>query len=334
MLEVLEDKRLIFVTGKGGVGKSTVVAAMGRALARQGRQTLVVETDAYSAMKDLYDVELADSVITPVDPPLHAVNLLASECIVEIIARIVPSKRIVRSLLNNRVARLFFNTAPGIKQFAILDQIREFLDQTDGDRPRWDTVIVDLPASGHAATFLSVPKTLRDIIKVGPAADIAERLAEMVGNAAKSAIVAVCLPEEMPVNETIEFEEKLESSLGRGLTVAFANMVHRAPLEPRQKEEFSELVGRLNREALISETISGGPDDDRVVERVIAGNVLAMDWHERDERYLKLLHERLSAPVDEIPVYYETDGDDIVECVVEHMLNPEADEEQSETLAS
>ncbi|MFB6373715.1 MAG: ArsA-related P-loop ATPase, partial [Bradymonadaceae bacterium] len=135
-------------------------------MAERGRRTLVVETDAYSAMEDLLQVDLADNAVTPVDPPLFAVNLLASECVVNAISRFVPSKRIVRGLLNNRVAKTFFDTAPGVNQFAILDQIRQFLDRMDGDSPRWDHIIVDLPASGHAVTFLSVPQTLRDIINV------------------------------------------------------------------------------------------------------------------------------------------------------------------------
>lgn len=320
MLDELQQRRLIFVTGKGGVGKSTVVASLGRALAERGRQTLVVETDAYSAMEDLLEVELTENAVTAVDPPLHAVNLLSSECIVNSIARFIPSKRIVRALLNNRVAQSFFKTAPGVNQFAILDQVHRYLDREDGDRPRWDNIVVDLPASGHAVTFLSVPKTLRDIIKVGPIAEATGEIAEVVSDPNQSAIVAVCLPEEMPVNETIEFEDKLEDAVDRGLTVAYANMVHRAPLSAEQKQNFHNLVERINRENLISETITGEPDDDRVVERIIAGNVLAMDWHERDERYLNELYDRLDAPVREIPVFYETEGKRIVDCVVEYLL--------------
>jgi len=320
LLDDFHDRRLTFVTGKGGVGTSTLVASLGRLLAERGRRTLVVETDAYSAMEDLLEVDLADNAITPVDPPLYAVNLLASECVVEAIARFVPSKRIVRGLLNNRVAKTFFDTAPGVNQFAILDQVRQFLERTDGDRPRWDNIIVDLPASGHAVTFLSVPKTLRDIIDVGPIAEATGMLADLIGDADRTGVVAICLPEEMPVNETVEFEDELEEAVDRGVTLAFANMVHRAPLDPEHEEQFHQLVGRLDRETLLAETIHGSVGDARAVERVIAGNILALDWHDRDRRYLEELRERLDAPVHEIPVFYETDGRSIVSRIVEFLL--------------
>lgn len=334
MLEELQDKRLSFVTGKGGVGKSTVVAALGRALAQLDRDTLIVETDAYSAMEGLLDVELADNTITPVDPPLHAVQLSESECIVEAISRFIPSKRIVRSLLDNQVARVFFKAAPGVNQFAILDQVRQYLQDTDDGEPRWDNIIVDLPASGHAVTFLSVPKTLSGIIEVGPIGEATEEVAELIRDPARSAITAVCLPEEMPVNETVEFEQQLRPAVDRGLTVAFANMVHRAPIDPEHEETFSRVVERVDRSELMSATIGDGPLGDRAVERVVAGNVLAMDWHQRDRRYLEELHERLQATVHEIPVFYEADGTDIVTRVARHLLGERQPEETSDDTSS
>jgi len=319
MREALEDKRAIFVTGKGGVGKSTVVAALGRFLARRGRRTLVVETDAYSAMEDLLDVDLADNAITAVAPPLHAVNLLNSECVIEAVSRFVPSKRVVRMILNNRVARSFFDTAPGVNQVAILDQVRKYLERTDGDENRWDHVIVDLPASGHAVTFLSVPQTYHDLIQVGPIAEAAGEIASIVRDVDNTALAAVCLPEEMPVNETVELEERLDDTLGRSLTLAFANMVHRSPFRADQREDFRQLVDNLDRDQLIADTIAGESDDDRAIERVIAGNALALDWYERDARYLSELEERLEAPVVQLPVFYENEGPEIARRAVEYL---------------
>ncbi|MFB6373716.1 MAG: hypothetical protein ABEN55_11555, partial [Bradymonadaceae bacterium] len=162
--------------------------------------------------------------------------------------------------------------------------------------------------------------------------------AELIGDSDQTGVVAICLPEEMPVNETVEFEDQLEEAVGRGVTLAFANMVHRAPLDAEHEKQFEDLVGRLDRETLIAETIQGMAGEDRAVERVIAGNVLALDWHDRDRRYLEELRDRLSAPVHEVPVFYETDGRSIVTGVVEYLLGdgnePERDTEESETLAS
>jgi len=253
---------------------------------------------------------------------------------VEAVSRFVPSKRIVRMILNNRVARSFFDTAPGVNQVAILDQVRQYLERTDGEAPRWDHILVDLPASGHAVTFLSAPQTYHELIKVGPIAEAAEEIASMVRDVEETAIAAVCLPEEMPVNETIELEDRLEASLGRSLTLAFANMIHRSPFRDEQHDDFARLVEHLDRDELIAETIAGATDDDRAIERVIAGNALALDWFERDARYLDELKNRLEAPVVELPVFYENDGPEIVRRAVKYLEEPDAGRTEETPIAS
>lgn len=319
MLDELDDKRLIFVTGKGGVGKSTVVAALGRAFANRGDQTLVAEMDAYSAMEELLDVELTDHAISAVDPPLHAVNLTASEALVDAISRFVPSRRVVKTVLGNQVARVFFDAAPGVNQFALLDQVRVLLDRSDGDEPRWDRIIVDLPAAGHAVTFLSVPQTFQKLIQVGAIADTSEQLADLVTSDRRTAVTAVCLPESMPVNETVDLERELESTLGRGLDVGFANMVHQLPFDEEHVDQFDGLVDGLDRKQLVADILTHRDGSDRAVQRLVAGNVMAMDWFRRDARYVDELQDRLTAPVTEIPVFYETDGDTIVSRVADYL---------------
>lgn len=334
MLDELDDKRLIFVTGKGGVGKSTVVAALGRAFANRGDQTLVAELDAYSAMEEMLDVELADHAITAVDPPLHAVNMTASEALVDSISRVVPSRRVVKTVLDNQVARVFFDAAPGVNQFSLLDQVRVLLDRTDGDDARWDRIIVDLPAAGHAVTFLSVPQTFQKLFQVGSVAEIAEDLTELVTSDRRAAVTAVCLPESMPVNETVELESELESTLGRGLDVAFANMVHQLPFDEKHVEQFDRLVADFDRKDLVAEILTGHDGDDAAVQRLVAGNVMAMDWFRRDARYVGELRDRLSAPVAEIPVFYEADGNTIVSRVAEYLDAGEWEGDSNSDIAS
>ncbi len=332
MLEPLDDNRWIFVTGKGGVGKSTTVAALGRAFARRGERTLVAEIDAYSAMEDLFDVDLGEGAITEVDDSLCALKLDESECFIDTLSRFVPSRRVVSRLVDNRVARVFFDAAPGGHQCALLDKLWEYLEETVDGSHRWDRILVDLPASGHAVTFLGVPRTFEDLFRVGPVAERAGQLADRIANPDETAVCAVCLPEEMPVNETIELETKLWDRLDRGLTMAFANMMHRAPLGTQQRRSFDRLLSDLDRDELLSSAITTQPSQQEVVERIIAGNVLALDWHDRDARYLNMLRNELRAPVSEIPVFYESDGGGVVECVTDYLLGER--EESLDSIAS
>jgi MinD-like ATPase involved in chromosome partitioning or flagellar assembly len=333
MIASLDDNRLIFVTGKGGVGKSTVTAALARGLARRGERTLVVETDVFSAMDGLLDIELGDHEMVDVEPDLQAINLKASECVVEAMARLIPSERIVRTLLGNRIAQTFFEAAPGVNQFAMLEKVRDLHAEVDEQgEPKWDHIVVDLPASGHAVTFLSVASTFRNMIKVGPVAEAAGKVADIVDDRGVSSIVAVCLPEEMPVNETVELDGKLRDALGRGLDVVLANMVHRPPLDEQAARDFDLLVDSLEGAGSMVDALLGkGADDSRAlrIRRIIAGIQLADDWHRRDVHHLKRLREALEVDVYDIPVFYESDGLSVARRMIDFLDRETRPEPQS-----
>ncbi len=331
MIEVLENKRLIYVTGKGGVGKSTVAAALGRALAARGRRTLVVETDAFSAMPDLLGLEAPGEGVRAAGENLWAENLEASECFVRALTRFVPSERIARAVVQNKVARVFFKAAPSVNEFVILDQITEEFDRQQDGRPVYDHIIVDLPASGHAVTFLSVPQTLYGMMKVGPIAKRAQRIAGDLANPDITGILAVCLPEEMPVNETIELSDKLEESLGRGLSGANINMVHALPVDPERREIFEKVLGQLREEGQVDED-SIHQIDSSAISKLVAGNALALGWYDRDQHYLGLLRERIDAPVQPLPVVYDPNSQTIVDALA-GVLN-QSDETTEDAAAS
>ncbi|MFP4597637.1 MAG: ArsA family ATPase [Persicimonas sp.] len=327
MIEALEKQRLIYVTGKGGVGKSTVTAALGRALAARGQRTLVIETDAFSAMPDLLGLDADTHEATPAGENLWAINLEASECFVQALRRFVPSERISRAVAQNKVARVFFKAAPSVNEFVILDQVTEQLDREENGRPLYDHVIVDLPASGHAVTFLSVPQTLHGMMKVGPIASRAERIAADVRDESLTAIIGVCLPEEMPVNETLDLARKLDESLDRSLSGVILNMVHTLPVDPARRDVFENLLSQLREEGQIDE--DSLHKDGPALNKVVAGNALAMGWHDRDQHYLGLLTSRIDAPVKPIPVIYEEDSTTIVDALAQKLQEPTDDSEEA-----
>jgi anion-transporting ArsA/GET3 family ATPase len=315
---------LIYVTGKGGVGKSTITAALGRALAARGRRTLVIETDAFSAMPDLLGVGTTSDGLRSAGDNLWTENLESSECFVKALTRFVPSERISRAIVQNKVARLFFKAAPSVNEFVILDQITEEVDRKKNGRPMYDNVIVDLPASGHAVTFLGVPQTLQGMMKVGPIAKRAERIAGDVRDEENTAIVAVCLPEEMPVNETIDLADNLEKSLGRGLTGVVINMLHKLPIDAERREVFENVLSQLREEG----KVDGGSIHSKegpALSKLIAGNALALGWHDRDHHYLGLLRERIEAPVRPVPVIYDESSVHIVDALAEELGRTDAE---------
>lgn len=177
--------------------------------------------------------------------------------------------------------------------------------------------MVDLPASGHAVTFLSVPQTLNGMMRdVGPIAKRASEIHAVIANPKRSAIVAVCLAEEMPVNETIELAGKLERALKRGMDLALVNMVHEQPFPEDALDSFK----RLSESAKVQGNPAGilmEPDVESY-RRWIAGIELARQWHERDLHYLGILHDRLERVV-ELPMVYELAERAIVSTIAQHL---------------
>jgi anion-transporting ArsA/GET3 family ATPase len=315
MLESLDNKRLIFVTGKGGVGKSACTAGLAMALSRRGRRVLVVETDAYSAMTVILGAGQSEHTIVHVIDGLYAINLRSKQCLVETLTRYLPSERVVRAITQNRVTESFFTSAPSVNEFVLLDKILALLETEDR---AWDHIVVDLPASGHALTFLGVPRTLNAMMRnVGPIAKRASEVDSIITNASKSAVVAICLPEEMPVNETIELAANLKTTLGRSLDLTLVNMVHDRPISEDHEDDFERASMRLkvrsNPTGILSDTQS------TPVQRILAGNQLALRWYKRDHTYLQILHEQLQCEIVELPMVYEVDETKIVDILADHM---------------
>jgi arsenite/tail-anchored protein-transporting ATPase len=325
-MERLLNKRLIFVTGKGGVGKSTTAAALGHALARLGKKTLILETDTYSAMEDLFGFRSRGLEAVSIGPNLWASNLLAQDCFVATLTRFVPSERVARAVIGNRVASVFFKAAPSVNEVTILDQVRVFFQEESGGKPAYDHIIVDLPASGHAVTFLNVPATMHGMMRgLGPIAKMSAQVADLIRDEKTTAIVAVCLPEEMPVNETIELADNLKKTLGRTLSMAIVNMVHRAPLKDAHRSVFEKVHEALRVEAPVDHDVlieqpgrSNGTG--HAMLRLIEGNALALGWHDRDRKYLQILHDRLKGLVVEVPVFFESAGSEIVDCIASFLI--------------
>jgi anion-transporting ArsA/GET3 family ATPase len=119
-------------------------------------------------------------------------------------------------LFNNRVFEYFTAAAPGVRELTTIGKVWELaqLERRDRRASPYDLVIVDAPASGHGLALLRAPRTFGDIAHVGPIRRRADVIHEFLRDPARTGVVAVALPQEMPVNETLEFREKLRAEMG------------------------------------------------------------------------------------------------------------------------
>jgi len=236
------SKRFLFVTGKGGVGKTTVVAALAERLARQGKRVLVAETSAKEHLSTLFGYSSLPTQITELSPRLYGVLLDADVALKEYGAIVLKSERLVSALFDNKLVRGFFHGAPGLKEWAALGKAWYHSTEVMADgSPRFDVVILDAPATGHGLDMLRVPKTIVELSPPGVLRTDAERAWTQFQDPAQSGVVVVTLPEEMPVNESLELCQALQGELALPLSALVINQVVPELLAPAEVEALAGL---------------------------------------------------------------------------------------------
>jgi anion-transporting ArsA/GET3 family ATPase len=221
----LLDRTLLYVTGKGGVGKTTVAAALGMAAAERGRRTIVCEVAEQDRVSRAFaregvqreeEIELA--------PNLWAITIDPTLAMREWLERQLGGAAL-KLVTNSSAFQHFVAAAPGAKELITIAKVWELaqLERWDHANRTYDLVILDAPASGHGLAMLTAPQTFGEIARVGPIRRQATRVREMLADPERTGYLAVALPEEMPVNETLELERRLPEAVGLGLEAIVVN---------------------------------------------------------------------------------------------------------------
>ncbi len=213
-MSTLADKRFVLVTGKGGVGKTTVCAAEALSLAAQGKRVLVAMCNAKERISTMLGSAPVGADVIEVAPGVSAVNMVPEQALAEYGALVLHSRIAYKALFENRVVKAFLRAVPGMQEWAMLGKAWWHTTETRPDgSPKYDVVILDAPATGHGIDMLRVPKVILDVVPTGLLRRDAERAWQLFQDEKSTAIVVVTLPEEMPTTETIELAGAL-SELG------------------------------------------------------------------------------------------------------------------------
>ena len=215
----------MIVTGKGGVGKSTVALALALAAARRGKRTILCEVSAqehlsrvfHRAEVGFHEVEMAEN--------LWAISIDPDESLREYVLLQLKVKAMRDLLFKSRIFTYLAAATPGLKELVTIGKIWELAleDRKVKQGRNYDLVIVDAPATGHGVGFLQTPRTFANVARVGPIRQQAEILDKFIRNRKRTGMAVVTLPEEMPVNETAKLERDLASEVGVQVSRIFCN---------------------------------------------------------------------------------------------------------------
>ena len=247
------------MTGKGGVGKSAVAAALARVAASRGKRVLVCEMDDKGSLATYLGYEqLAFEPVT-VAPNLSAMAMNTEDSLREYI-KLYLRVPIIGSLAP--LARIFdfvANAAPAVKEILAIGKLCYEVREKN-----YDLIIADSEASGHFVAQVSAPDALAALVRIGIIADQTKWMSDLLHDHAVSAVLAVVTPEEMPVVETLELRERM----AKATPVNFAGVVvNRMPVEPAR-----EAVAAVASSATVS-------DETRAVVQWLAARRAAAEGH-------------------------------------------------------
>jgi len=221
------EHRLLFVVGKGGVGKTTVSAALGIAAQRLNKTILLVEVGDADSLGQIFDSGSFPETPAQIKSNLWGVRINPKSVLKEYIKLHVNIPFIANRITKSKIFDYIIAATPGLKEVMTLGQIwRWEQDKTYDNTPHFDLIIVDAPATGHGVSLLILPQTLINMLGVGPIVEQTKIVHQLLVDPVKTALLLVTLPEELPVNESLEFKKIAREKIHMNVQASYINAVY------------------------------------------------------------------------------------------------------------
>jgi anion-transporting ArsA/GET3 family ATPase len=286
-VSALLQRRLIFVTGKGGVGKSTVATALGMLAAQLGLRTIVAELASQDHVLRAFDQEGAPFREVELAPGLFTISIDSQRAMDEYLR--IKTGPLGHTIGSTKIFQAFAMATPGLRELLSIGKVWELaqLERQTQAAP-YDLVVVDAPATGHGVGILRTPATFAEIARVGPIARQAGRIASTIADREFTAVVAVATAEEMPVNETLALHDALAQD-DLGLDAVIVNSLYPERFIDAEVGQLADAAART---------------DARLERSALRA---ALSEHHRaatQRRQLSRLEEELDVPLIELPYVF------------------------------
>ena len=230
------DRRLVFVTGKGGVGKTSTAAALALLAARDGRRVLVCEMDAKGSLATAFDTAPLRFQPREIEPGLFAMAMNTEDSLREYLRLFVKVPLLGKIGPLARTFDFVADAAPGVKEILAVGKLCHEVRER-----HYDLVVVDAEATGHIVAQVGAPKVIRELVKVGLVRDQTEWMLDILQDPAVTGVAIVTTPEEMPVTETLVLLARMEPETGVKPSLLVANRVLPQRFDREQAAVFADL---------------------------------------------------------------------------------------------
>jgi anion-transporting ArsA/GET3 family ATPase len=295
----LLDKRLLIVTGKGGVGKSVVAASLAHLASRQGKNVLLIEMDTEDRLGDLFETQPVADRIEPLRDNISAIDLDPRTVLEDFFRSHVKIKAVYGPILDSRLFNYFFEAAPALRELVCLGKVWKLVEDRSWwtSRPKWDLIVFDAPATGHGLGLLNVPEAASHIL-LGPMRGNALKIRDLFRDPSLTSVNVVTSPEEMPVNEAVMIYEGVRG-LRMPLGYLFLNQVFSEQLSAEEASEL-EVLGPGGLEPAARAAFGDG--------RTHVGLQRAARFEQEraalSAHYRRVIGERIDLPTIEIPFLF------------------------------
>ncbi|MHB8507924.1 MAG: ArsA family ATPase [Candidatus Dormibacteria bacterium] len=257
ILDQLLRRRVIILTGKGGVGKSTTSAALALVAAQRGKKVLLVEVDAKGNLPDFFDAHRVGFRPKRLHQGIHGLSMQPSESMHEYLRLYLKVPGFSLRPLEGFIGYTS-GAIPGLKEILVTGKIYWEERKKDAeDRPLWDLLIVDGAPTGHAVGQLGAARHLAGLIRSGPIHDQSESIADLLSNTERTALVLVAIPEEMPVNETLDLAGRFAEETDIVPQALIVNQLQPPILPQPQLDQMRRLTRGAGRAGFLQEHPDG-----------------------------------------------------------------------------
>ncbi|MGI8707633.1 MAG: ArsA family ATPase [Actinomycetota bacterium] len=304
--EFLRPKILI-VSGKGGVGKTTVAASLALVAARHGRKVCVAEVDRKGTLPKLFGTTKGSTYdAEELSPGVWGLNIIPEDALTEYLRVQYHMKRISKVFTSTHFVDYITTAAPGLKDILVLGKIWYLEQNREGTGGHgFDTIIVDAPAAGHMLTFLSAPSGLADAVRVGPIRRQAQWLVEMLEDPSRTRVHLVTLAEEMPVVESLETSAALDGRLGIQQGPIFANGIFSQLLTKKEEATLDRITSTDPATELCAEAQAVGLDlEQEDIDGLLGYERFLASRRSIQGVYLKQLQKEADQSVLELPFLF------------------------------